>query len=124
MEMNPMVREKDGCEAEQASRGTVEFTGQARKAKGIYFTSGDGMARAMGLAEAIETRPDRIMTVTTIRTRIISSIVNPFFISPPVIPGATAAPDTQGIAAPTPIAIPANILFKNFFIIRFLFIIK
>ena len=64
MEMNPMVREKDGHEAEQASCGTVEFTVRAWKAKGIYFTSGDGMVRAMGLAETIETRPDRTMTVT------------------------------------------------------------
>ncbi len=74
MEMNPMVREKDGHEAEQAFCGTVEFTVRARKAKGIYFTSGDGMVRAMGLAETIETRPDRTMTVTTISGKNINEV--------------------------------------------------
>ena len=38
------------CESGQKSCGTVEFTVKARKAKGPYFASGDGMARAMALA--------------------------------------------------------------------------
>ena len=38
------------CESGQKSCGTVEFTVKARKAKGVFFGSGDGMARAMGLA--------------------------------------------------------------------------
>ena len=38
------------CETGQKSCGTVEFTVRARRARGIYLTSGDGMARAMGLA--------------------------------------------------------------------------
>ena len=41
------------CESGQKSCGTVEFTVKARKSKGAFFTSGDGMERAMGLAEEI-----------------------------------------------------------------------
>ena len=38
------------CESGQKSCGTVEFTVKARRAKGPFFGSGDGMARAMALA--------------------------------------------------------------------------
>ena len=41
------------CESGQKSCGTVEFTVKAKSAKGAFFTSGDGMERAMGLAEDI-----------------------------------------------------------------------
>lgn len=41
------------CESGQKGCGTVEFTVKARKAKGPFFGSGDGMARAMALAEDI-----------------------------------------------------------------------
>ena len=74
MEMNPMVREKDGYAAGQGSCGTVEFIVRARKAKGIYFTSGDGMVRAMGLAEAIGALPDRTLNITTISGRNINEV--------------------------------------------------
>ena len=37
------------CESGQKSCGTVEFTVKARGAKGTFFASGDGMARAMAL---------------------------------------------------------------------------
>lgn len=41
------------CESGQKGCGTVEFTVKARKAKGPFFGSGDGMARAMALVEDI-----------------------------------------------------------------------
>lgn len=41
------------CESGQKGCGTVRFTVKARKAKGPFFGSGDGMARAMALAEDI-----------------------------------------------------------------------
>ncbi len=44
------------CESGQKSCGTVEFTVKARLAKGPFFGSGDGMARAMGLVRDIGSR--------------------------------------------------------------------
>ena len=41
------------CENRQKGCGVVEFTVKARKAKGPFFGSGDGMARAMGLVQEI-----------------------------------------------------------------------
>ena len=41
------------CESGQKGCGTVEFTVKARLAKGPFFGSGDGMARAMGLVRDI-----------------------------------------------------------------------
>jgi len=41
------------CESGQKGCGTVEFTVKARRAKGPFFGSGDGMARAMALVEDI-----------------------------------------------------------------------
>lgn len=41
------------CESGQKGCATVEFTVKARKAKGPFFGSGDGMVRAMALAEDI-----------------------------------------------------------------------
>lgn len=51
------------CESGQKGCGTVEFTVKARKAKGPFFGSGDGMARAMGLVQDIGARklPGRIL---------------------------------------------------------------
>lgn len=43
------------CETGQKGCGTVEFTVKARNAKGPFFGSGDGMARAMALVEDLGT---------------------------------------------------------------------
>ena len=44
------------CESGQKGCGIVEFTVQARKAKGVFFGSGDGMERAMALVQDIGNR--------------------------------------------------------------------
>lgn len=44
------------CETGQKSCGTVEFTVKARKSKGPFFGSGDGMERAMKLVQDIGNR--------------------------------------------------------------------
>ncbi len=44
------------CESGQKGCGVVEFTVRAKKAKGPFFGSGDGMERAMGLIEDIGAR--------------------------------------------------------------------
>lgn len=44
------------CESGQKGCGVVEFTVKARKAKGPFFGSGDGMERAMGLVQDIGLR--------------------------------------------------------------------
>ncbi len=41
------------CESGQKGSGTVEFIVKARRAKGVFLGSGDGMERAMGLVKEI-----------------------------------------------------------------------
>lgn len=55
------------CESGQKGCGTVAFTVPARKAKGVFFGSGDGMERAMGLVQDIGRRPLEGRTLETVR---------------------------------------------------------
>ena len=55
------------CESGQKGCGTVRFTVKARKAKGPFFGSGDGMARAMALAEDIGSTVLEERTLETVK---------------------------------------------------------
>ena len=55
------------CESGQKGCATVEFTVKARKAKGPFFGSGDGMARAMALVEDIGSLAMEEKTLDTVR---------------------------------------------------------
>lgn len=55
------------CESGQKGCGTVEFTVLARKAKGVFFGSGDGMERAMGLVRDIGRRTLAGRTLNTVK---------------------------------------------------------
>lgn len=55
------------CESGQKGCGTVRFTVQVRKAKGPFFGSGDGMARAMALAEDIGSLTLEERTLDTVK---------------------------------------------------------
>lgn len=55
------------CESGQKGCGTVAFTVPARKAKGVFFGSGDGMARAMGLVQEIGRLTLEGRTLDTVR---------------------------------------------------------
>lgn len=56
------------CESGQKGCGTVRFTAMARKAKGPFFGSGDGMARAMALAEDIGSTALEERTLETVKS--------------------------------------------------------
>ncbi len=55
------------CESGQKGCGTVEFTVPARKAKGVFFGSGDGMERAMSLVRDIGSRTLAGRTLDTVK---------------------------------------------------------
>ncbi len=55
------------CESGQKGCGIVEFTVQARKAKGVFFGSGDGMERAMALVQDIGNRTLAGRTLDTVK---------------------------------------------------------
>ncbi len=55
------------CESGQKGCAAVEFTVPARKAKGAFFGSGDGMERAMGLVQDIGSRTLAGCTLDTVR---------------------------------------------------------
>lgn len=56
------------CESGQKGCGTVEFTVKARKAKGPFFGSGDGMERAMALVQDIGRQTLEGRTLDTVRS--------------------------------------------------------
>lgn len=61
------------CESGQKGCGTVEFVVEARKAKGPFFGSGDGMQRAMGLVAeigALKLEQKKLATVEQFEKRI------------------------------------------------------
>lgn len=61
------------CESGQKGCGTVEFTVEARNAKGPFFGSGDGMVRAMKLVAdigALELEQRKLPTVARFEKRI------------------------------------------------------
>ena len=68
------------CETGQKGCGSVTFTVKARKAKGPFFGSGDGMARAMALAQDIGSRKlegRELETVACFREALAGSTLSP-----------------------------------------------
>ncbi len=68
------------CESGQKGCGVVEFTVKARKAKGPFFGSGDGMERAMGLVEDIGKRelPGTVLeTVRRFEEKLAGAALSP-----------------------------------------------
>lgn len=68
------------CETGQKSCGTVEFTVKARHAKGVFFGSGDGMERAMGLVQDIGSRKldgKELDTVKTFEKKLTGAELSP-----------------------------------------------
>ena len=68
------------CETGQKGCGSVTFTVKARKAKGPFFGSGDGMARAMALAQDIGSRKlegRELETVSCFREALAGSTLSP-----------------------------------------------
>ena len=68
------------CESGQKGCGAVEFTVKARRSKGPFFTSGDGMARAMGLVRdigATELSGARLETVRNFEEKMAGAELSP-----------------------------------------------
>ena len=79
-EKPPLPRSLPGKKTGQKGCGSVTFTVKARKAKGPFFGSGDGMARAMALAQDIGSRKlegRELETVACFREALAGSTLSP-----------------------------------------------